>query len=444
MHKKLIRRLASRLKRAAASAALGAHSLTSTLHLTSPPVPDFLSTRSLILSPTLIHLTIAAMFSHLPDELILAVAAYVCTDDVVLTDACAYIDYSDDGEDDCIPGYGRKCLRALSLTDRRTRAVSLELLLADPIVELVDIPSLILTYLRYPDLAFKTRSLGLKRDMKTLHGISQARPVVGIDEAFVQVCKTAIWNSPTTDLLDKGTWIYELRAGQKNALLAVLFALLPNLEELNVWNNSLHDFAIFSLLFGPPSWSPASTWYEPPHWRCEYLQKVFAPHFTSIRSLELPGLWYTYDDQWEELPPDQIPVRTLHVFSSLQHLVAPEGALVDAIMDTERDPSAVLPHTLESITLTDVEVDSSLIHPPQSWNLLRRILEQKSQQPSRFPTLQHMALHYRKRIAQLYSPYNLTLQGLQDFSNGQEELWQLGKQHGVELEFGEAYLDLGW
>lgn len=402
------------------------------------------------------------MLSRLPDEILLEVAKLIHTGDdkyykkriPLPPNRGWWTSESEPYERDW--GHGKWDLLQLSLTDRRTRAIALEPLAVDVTVQLCNVQSLICMFLNYPDLAAKTESLELKwsklnDDLESPDHAGDAPP----HEAFVQACGLVVRNDPTTDLFDKGLWMYELRAGKRNALLAVLFSLLRNIAFLHLQNISLQPLTFFDCLFDPP-WA-VSYWDQPTDWHCEYLKKVFVPHIAKVQGMELPNRWYTtiraFDQAGKRLP-DQIPVRTFINFSSLRRLVLPERAIFDkpGTKQVDIDPSKYLPSTLESLVILQVDFRNAFKSQDHKvLKFIRRLFDQMyncrrldgfpntpqsykhSSALGIFPALKQIVIEYI--ITDAFLDPLVIMHEWNRIAMTQDDLQELGFGMGVSLEF---------
>lgn len=406
------------------------------------------------------------MLSKLPDELLLQIADYVFRgdDDEINEGLCSLKSAQGHCRGLFLPksspvtrtwGYGTRTILDLSLVDRGTRAVVLELLASHVSVQLCSVPSLVRMYLKYPDLASKTKVLEIKRRQLTSMNILRVEDghVFVPDDSLLQACHAVVWNDPSTDLLDKGIWMHELRTGKINALLAILFSILNNLETLQLQRIDVQQLSIFNGLF-EPQWM--RTWHRPPNWGCEYLEKVFGRQIARIEDLEMPRSWHAYlpDNKYYGLGSiDHIPVRSLSCFHSLRRVVAPESALIDTFKTFEShsatlqcDPSALLPQTLESLTIFNIDFRTAFKkqnHPvlnflyilfTQIWQSTEAGQSQKQRStPRLLPSLRYIYAEYDQTDA--FFDHALTLQEWARVETIQEQVQQMGQFLGVEVEF---------
>ncbi|KAF2690977.1 hypothetical protein K458DRAFT_382553 [Lentithecium fluviatile CBS 122367] len=412
------------------------------------------------------------MLSRLPDELLAVVAEYVFTEDDLDYSAPSYLR----GWAGWVPpksspvrrnwGYGRAYLLALSMVDRRTRAVVLELLMPVISVQTYNIPNLICMYLRYPDLSLKTKTLELKRRELTSKRFSwdgfALAPWGYPSEAFLEACRSVVNQDPTTDPLDKGIWMHELKAGKTNALLAILFSMLPNLEKLILQKTELGNLAFLTSLFLPSSYYK---WSRLSHWNCEYLTKVFAPHVARLKDLEMPRNWKTYSYEENHLGTlhfsAQIPVHSLLSLQSMRRFVAPEAALFHSYQEIEanqelatlRHPYDILPQSLESITIFNVDFRTAFKkqdHRILEWLriLFTQMWESRQQQSITrnlrdlqqysasilFPRLRYIYIEYQTTCA--FFDHSLTLYEWAKVELMQQEIQRVDKDFlGTEVEF---------
>ena len=420
------------------------------------------------------------MLQRLPDELLVRVAKYVYAGDHYDRNSRSRGVYNSQGRliaglPKSSPvernwGYGFKSLLDLSAIDRRTRAVVLELLVPNISVQVCNIPSLILMYLQYPDLARKTKVLNIKRSKLTSRNFScddelpPWRPRLFGDD-FFKACESVIWSDPTTNLYDKRMWHHDLRHGNMDAAFGVLFVLLPNLEKMHLQSIALSELTFFNFLFEPTS-APHDEWETPIYCVCEYLEKTFAAHLVRLQELEMPRRWDAHSYlRFETVANtlytgEQIPAGSLLCCESLRRFVAPEAAFFhsyQAIEDnpelsTFTDPCAILPQTLESLTIFDIDFFSAFKNQKHRvlefldtlFDEMRRSREQRRSTPhcpdlqpcaipELFPALHYIYIEYEQTCA--FYDHLYTLMDWAVVESTQDKLQDIGKGLGVELEF---------
>ncbi|KAJ4296389.1 hypothetical protein N0V90_006434 [Kalmusia sp. IMI 367209] len=311
------------------------------------------------------------MLERLPDELLLQIARYILEPDdeyyhppivngtmdwnSVLTTWCY--------------GWTKSELLSITLVNQHIRAVTLEAWVAPTVSpKFRHLDSLIMTYIRYPCLAAKTKGLEIKTCFcnDSLVGKPKMRcdwvsmPVVPTNAVFVDACKSILRNDESTDCFDKSAWHEELRLGKTNGIFAVLFAILSNLERVNLQDASLYQFEFLHFLFD----SDVSRLGD--HgWHCDSEKKVFATNAQKIKELQLPSgcasvYWPHILHLGYRVP--RKPVYSLACFTSLRRLVVPENTLLLSIRNhppgTEidiPDPHKMLPQALESLVISDVD-----------------------------------------------------------------------------------------
>jgi hypothetical protein len=368
-----------------------------------------------------------------------------------------------------VRSHGIKFLPELSAVDKRTRAVVLELLVSDISVQFCNIPNLVLMYLRYPDLARKTRVLELKRSKLTswnfsCKGLAPWTRELYSDLFFVKACNSVVWSDPTTNCFEKRLWEFDLRHGKMDALFGILFAVLPNLEQLQLQNIELSKLTFFNFLFEPTS-TPNEL--DPlVYYCCEYLEKKFAPRLARLQHLEMPRRWDIHSSLKYEKgasilnTPMQMPAESLICCESLRRFVAPETALfhsfgaieVDPERSTLRKPCAILPQALESLTIFNVDFHNAFKRETHRvldflamlFVGLLRSRQQRGSVPhcqdlqppptsGMFPSLHRVYIEYEETCAFYDHVHTLNDCGVVEVT--QHRLQQMGKELGVELEF---------
>jgi hypothetical protein len=158
---------------------------------------------------------------------------------------------------------------------------------------------------------------------------------------------------------NKQAWEDALRAGHVLAFLALLVAVLPNLDGLFLGAGHILHYPML-LRNADPQEGPMAPWSPVRrHWNNnpsnqqlrghKYPGQVFQRLYSQLTKLEMPSSWTTLWDAFSSIAMERawkVHPRYRH-FTSLQTLVIPEYAL------SGFSPVENLPHTLESLTMVD-------------------------------------------------------------------------------------------
>jgi hypothetical protein len=182
---------------------------------------------------------------------------------------------------------------------------------------------------------------------------------VETDVTFRTNCLNAIRDADDVSNQNKRVWEDALRAGHNNAFLALLFLILPNLEELLLGGGHILHYP---MLFrdadpwqgpmGPPSNSRC-------HWTNDtltqqlrehkYLAQVFEAKYSRLTKLEMPcSLSGITSSRAVQIVP------IYHHFDDLQTLIIAESALPPShVVRSNGLLFSALPVTLRSLTIVD-------------------------------------------------------------------------------------------
>ena len=262
----------------------------------------------------------------------------------------------------------QKHLRFVALVCRHFHPIARELLLTTPAVHLRDIPQLVRTYLEHPKLCTQAKTL----EFATLSFSEDINARVAynkdfensinwyskVESKFKRQCLVFI---DAQEVQAKSDWKAHLLGKScwdiPNAYIALLIALLPNIEELYLGATWQEYFPMLhQCRYGPTMDLKCSHATNP-----TYLNALFRYLIPKLRTLELP----VFD--WNEYGTvtDKSAIRSFDAssFTSLRQFAFSTGAIsppphvarpIHGGLIQASDPYDLLPADIESIILTCV------------------------------------------------------------------------------------------
>ncbi|KAF1951422.1 hypothetical protein CC80DRAFT_597369 [Byssothecium circinans] len=413
------------------------------------------------------------MPGRLPDELLAQVVQWVRVLPPVLPEGLFY--YVDLEELEALYA-GIEDLLALSLVAKHTRAVVLEHFTRDISISWCEVPSLVLMLVMYPDLAKKTKTLkiGKSDDANTIQ--------LPTDKSFLRACLPIVRDSGL-DYSSRIEWQRDLQSGRTRATFAMLFALMTNLEVLDMRDSHLWRFPFLNSIFKAPTrgWHD---WYQPYEWKAGYLDRIFVSRCQTLQQLDLPHDWSTLTSKaLKHRDPTQlqIPVFQFSMFTNVTRLVAPESAFDNKQVSRRQIPgdtvvmydrhvtvplqmtgapfaqnlATLFPASLKHLTIFKVDFDTQFRR--RNYRILE-LLEFVIKGRCRVPSFGHAALPALERITVEYEqvyPHDFFTKA--SFATGlffhenhlfnewaryelmQQQCKDGGRRYGVELEFGSPW-----
>ena len=297
----------------------------------------------------------------------------------------------------------QKHLRVLALVCRKLQLIATELLLTSPSVHLFEVDKLVSTYFKYPKFATKAHTLELasisfdaeyERDPRSYDVNYEFVNVRSLNAQLRAKCVECIHNHKYGSL----RWIDDLDKDPRNACLAVLLAVLPNLRTLLMGANLLEFYPLSMDLveFQQPCQIIEQMLVhkniEYAEWDHPYLEDLFSQLLLGLHTFELPLECYSARYQAFACLTRGLRTSTLRRVALPLELIQARQNCYDAFV---ADPIRILPLTLELLVFTSVRPyisvpSSGASTTPLDIDLfLRRVIMQKHW----FPKLRHIELY---------------------------------------------------